>query len=314
MGKWTLWCAAAVAGAAFSAGAAAQAKKEKVFALVPKVTAHAFFELTRDGCMEGAKKLKVKCDYRGPQKHDEAEQVQVVNDLITRKVDGLAISPVNAQAMGRVIDRAVAAGIPTITYDADSPGSKRALYVGTDNKLLGLEMGKLIRKLRPQGGTIALITGGLAADNLNQRLAGIKEGIGAGWNVVAGSPFATNDDPAVGNQVITDLLTKHPDLTAIAIAGGWPMFAPEAFKKAVAPAQARMKSGDFVLVAGDSLKSQLELVQGGFANGLVGQRPFEMGQKSMEILLGMTEGKKFKDPTHTGVDIITKDNVGKFLK
>jgi len=314
MGKVNMWCTAALVLVCFSASAGAEDKKAKVFALVPKVTAHAFFELTRDGCMDAAKKLGVKCDYRGPQKHDEAEQVQVVNDLITRKVDGLAISPVNAQAMARVIDRAVAAGIPTITYDADSPTSKRALYVGTDNKLLGLEMGKLIRKLRPKGGTIALITGGLAAENLNQRLVGIKEGIGPGWTVVAGSPFATDDDPAVGNQVITDLLTKHPNLTAIAIAGGWPMFAPEAFKKAVAPALARMKSGEFVLVAGDSLKSQLKLVADGYANGLVGQRPFEMGQKAMEVLLGMSQGKKFKDPMHTGVDIITKENVRAFLK
>ncbi|MDH5189314.1 MAG: sugar-binding protein, partial [Rhodospirillaceae bacterium] len=251
--------AAAIAAAPFASANA----KEKVFALVPKLTAHPFFELTRDGCMEAAKKIGVKCDYRGPQKYDEAEQLQVVRDLITSGVDGLAISPSNAQAMARVINEAVAKGIPTITYDADAPGSKRALYVGTDNVLLGVETGKLIKKLRPKGGKIALITGGLAADNLNQRLDGIKQGIGSGWTIVDGSPFATNDDPAVGNQVITDLLTRHPDLNAIAIAGGWPMFAPEAFKKAVSSASARMKSGEFVLVAGVSLEMQLRLVKDG---------------------------------------------------
>lgn len=287
---------------------------DKVFALVPKLTAHPFFELTRDGCMEAAARIGVTCDYRGPQKYDEAEQVQVVRDLITKGVDGLAISPANAQMMQGVIDEAVAAGIPTITYDADSPGSKRALFVGTDNVLLGVETGKLIAKMRPEGGTIALITGGLAADNLNQRLDGIRQGIGEGWTIVDGSPFATNDDPAVGNQVITDLLIKYPDLNAIAIAGGWPMFAPEAFKKAVAPAMDRMASGEFVLVAGDSLDMQLELVKGGFANGVVGQRPIEMGSMSMEILLGMTEGKTYQDPSYTGVDIITAENVDDFLK
>lgn len=311
MRKFGLFMVAAAIAASPIASASAG---EKVFALVPKLTAHPFFELTRDGCMEAAKKIGVKCEYRGPQKYDEAEQVQVVRDLITRGVDGLAISPANAQAMARVINEAVAAGIPTITYDADSPGSKRALYVGTDNVLLGVETGKLIKKLRPQGGKIALITGGLAADNLNQRLDGIKQGIGSGWTIVDGSPFATNDDPAVGNQVITDLLIKHPDLNAIAIAGGWPMFAPQAYKKAVASVKDRMKSGEFVLVAGDSLDMQLELVKAGYANGVVGQRPFEMGSMSMEILLGMTNGKTYPDPSHTGVDVITKDNVGEYLK
>ncbi|MBD3678829.1 MAG: sugar-binding protein [Rhodobacteraceae bacterium] len=304
----------AAAAAVAVVGATSAFAEEMTFALVPKLTAHPFFELTRDGCMEAAERLDVTCDYRGPQKYDEAEQVQVVRDLITKGVDGLAISPANAQMMQRVIDEAVAAGIPTITYDADSPGSARALFVGTDNVLLGLETGKLISQLRPQGGTIALITGGLAADNLNQRLDGIRQGIGDGWTIVDGSPFATNDDPAVGNQVITDLLIKYPDLNAIAIAGGWPMFAPEAFKKAVEPAMARMGSGEFVLVAGDSLDMQLELVKAGYANGVVGQRPIEMGSMSMEILLGMTQGKTFPDPSHTGVDIITAENVDEFLK
>lgn len=301
--------AATIAAAPFTAAMA----QDKVFALVPKLTAHPFFELTRDGCMEAAERLGVICDYRGPQKYDEAEQVQVVRDLITRGVDGLAISPSNAQMMKRVIDEAIAAGIPTITYDADSPDSGRALFVGTDNVLLGVETGKLIARLRPEGGTIALITGGLAADNLNQRLDGIRQGIGEGWTIVTGSPFPTNDDPAIGNQVITDLLIKYPNLNAIAIAGGWPMFAPEAFKKAVAPAMDRMASGDFVLVAGDSLEMQLELVKAGYANGVVGQRPIEMGSLAMEILLGMTMGETFPDPTYTGVDIITADNVDDFL-
>ena len=59
---------------------------------------------------------------------------------------------------------------------------------------------------------------------------------------------------------------------------------------------------------------QLELVKGGFANGVVGQRPIEMGSMSMEILLGMVNGESFSDPQYTGVDIITADNVGDFLK
>lgn len=302
--------AATIAAAPFTAAIA----QDKTFALVPKMTAHPFFELTRDGCMEAAARIGVTCDYRGPLNYDEAEQVIVVRDLITKGIDGLAISPSNAQMMKKVIDEAVAAGIPTITYDADSPDSARALFVGTDNVLLGVETGKLIAQMRPEGGTIALITGGLAADNLNQRLDGIKQGIGEGWTIVDGSPFATDDDPAVGNQVITDLLLKFPDLNAIAIAGGWPMFAPEAFKKAVAPALDRMANGEFVLVAGDSLDMQLELVKGGFANGVVGQRPIEMGSMSMEILLGMVNGESFSDPQYTGVDIITADNVDDFLK
>src|SRR5262245_48628935 len=94
---------AAPAVIALSQGAAAQTKKY-VFALVPKNTNNPFFDQARDGCKKAESELKgaIECLYIGPGEHGGGdEQVQVVNDLIAKKVDGIAVSPSNAAAMGK---------------------------------------------------------------------------------------------------------------------------------------------------------------------------------------------------------------------
>ena len=63
------------------------------FAVVPKAMNNPFFDIARDGCMKRAKELgNVECVYRGPIEHEPATQVQIIQDLITQRVDGLAIS------------------------------------------------------------------------------------------------------------------------------------------------------------------------------------------------------------------------------
>src|SRR5579872_2413122 len=83
-------------------GIAGAAGGKMVFALVPKNMNNPFFDQARDGCKKAEKELagKVECLYIGPGEHGGGEeQVQVVNDLIARRVDGIAVSPSNAPAM-----------------------------------------------------------------------------------------------------------------------------------------------------------------------------------------------------------------------
>ena len=108
------------------------------FAVVPKAINNPFFDIARDGCMKRAKELgNVECVYRGPIEHEPATQVQIIQDLITQRVDGLAISVSDVGAATGVIKAARDAGIHVITFDADAPGSAREAYIGTNNKDLG---------------------------------------------------------------------------------------------------------------------------------------------------------------------------------
>jgi len=305
---------AAVAVTMMAAPAVAQTKYH--FAVVPKAMNNPFFDVARDGCMKRAKELgNVECIYKGPIEHEPATQAQIIQDFITQKVDGLAISVADVAAMTKSIEAATAAGIPVVTFDADAPGSKRIAYIGTNNKDFGLALGKQLLQIRPEGGKYAMISGGPGAKNLAERVDGVREALkGSKWVEVSGSPTFCNDDSALAVQQMSDLRTATPDLAAIIPVGGWPMFAPEGYKAFVNKNKKDIDAGKFTLVVADTLKMQLELLRDGYSNALTGQRPFEMGEKSMDTLLAIKKGEKVPEIVYTGLDLVTKDNVAQLLK
>ena len=286
------------------------------FAVVPKAMNNPFFDVARDGCLKRAKELgNVECIYKGPIEHEPATEAQIIQDFITQKVDGLAISVADVASMTKSIEAATAAGIPVITFDADAPGSKRIAYIGTNNKDFGLALGKQLLQLRPEGGKYAMVSGGPGAKNLAERVDGVREALkGSKWVEVNGSPTFCNDDSTLAIQQMTDLRTATPDLAAIVPVGGWPMFAPEGFKAFVNKNKKDIDAGKFTLVVADTLKMQLELLRDGYSTALTGQRPFEMGEKSMDTLLAIKKGEKVPEVIYTGLDLVTKDNVAQLLK
>ncbi|MDR7417220.1 MAG: sugar-binding protein [Armatimonadota bacterium] len=300
-----------------SASLAGQARRP-TFALVPKAINNPFFNQARDGCMDAAKRLGVVCEYTGPERTEIAPQIQVLEGLVSRKVDGMSISPVDAKSVVPVIRKAMGSGIPVITFDSDAaPESGRLAFVGTDNEAAGRELGKLFLRFAPQGAVYGIITGGLGAQNLNARIKGFKSVVrGANYREVRGSPFPSNDDINRAVQLVEQMITANPDLTAIVMVGGWPLFAPEAYKNAVKKKETDIKAGKFVIVSFDTLEPELRLLKEGYVHGLVGQRPYQMGVRSMELLYDIVVRKRKPARTfyNTGVDLVTKENVDRFLK
>jgi ribose transport system substrate-binding protein len=297
-------------------GGTAIAQDNYTFAVVPKAMNNPFFDLTRDGCEARAAELgNVTCLYIGPVEHEATTQAQIIEDLITQGVDGLAISVSDIAAATTVIDRATEAGIAVITFDSDAPDSTRTAYVGTDNKLFGTDLGKLLLQVAPEGGTYGMISGGAAAPNLALRVDGVREALaGSNWTEVPGSPTFSNDDIALAVQQMGDLKTANPDIKAIVPVGGWPMFAPDGWKNFVDQYKADVDSGALALVVADTLPQQLQLLSEGYAHGLVGQRPYEMGVVSMDTLLAIVNGETVEEIIYTGNDVVTAENVADFLK
>jgi len=306
----------AAAAVAIAGGGVSAADKKLQFAVVPKAMNNPYFDLSRDGCGARAKALgTVNCIYTGPIEHEPASQVQIIQDLITQGVDGIAISVSDADAAVGVIKQARDAGIAVITFDADSPKSARQAYVGTDNKAMGAELGRQLIKLHPQPGLYITQSGGPAAENLNQRLEGLNGVLqAAGWKLAPGSPAFCNDDSALANQQLSDLYAANPNADAIVPVGGWALFAPEAYRSFVNAHRKEYDSHKLTLVMPDTLHIEVELLRDGYAQVLVGQRPYEMGEKAMDMLLALKKGQKVPVINYVGLDVVTKDNAAQFLK
>ncbi|HTJ88667.1 MAG TPA: sugar-binding protein [Acidocella sp.] len=316
MKAWLLTTsAAALVATSLLAPGPAKADKVYDFAIVPKSLNNPYFDLARDGCMAEAKKLgDVKCTYTGPVTQDAAAEVQTVEDLITRRVDGIAISVADEGSIQRVIARARQAGIPVITFDADAPNSQRQAYVGTDNYTLGKTLGEQLIKAHPTPGSYAIISGGPAAQNLAQRVDGAREVLkAAGWTEVGGSPTFCNDDSALGMQQLNDLATGNPNLAAVVMVGGWPLFTENAYSSFYKAHKAAIDSGKLTIVSADTLPAELSELSKGEVAALVGQQPYAMGAKAMEILQALSQGKTEKPIQYVGLDVVTKDNVAQFM-
>jgi ribose transport system substrate-binding protein len=299
---------------ALSLVAGAKAADKPVFAMVPKALGVPFYADAEKGCKEEAAKTGAECLFTGPAQLDDAEQARIVRDLITKKVSGISIAPNNADSIGSAISAALAAKIPVITFDSDAPKSKRISFVGTNNEAAGEAAGEAFAKAMPNGGTYAVLTGGLSAQNLNDRIKGFKSKLNDKFKEVSGSPFSCNDDSNTAVQIIQDILAKNPNLDGIFYSGGWPMFAPEAYSRAVKSRAADIKSGKFVVVSFDTLPAQVKLLSEGFATTLIGQRPLAMGTGSIDMLEKLSKGESIPPVVDTGVDVVDASNVATFME
>jgi ribose transport system substrate-binding protein len=326
MKKLILITAVAI-GAMMTAATGAQAKF--VFALVPKNMNNPFFDQARDGCKkaEAESNGAFECMYIGPGEHGGGdEQVTIVQDLVAKGVDGIAVSPANAAAMAVALEAAKAANIPVLTWDSDLlPENKdlRIAYIGTHNYDIGVNLAKVVMAIKPQGGNICIQSGGAAAANHNERMQGIRDTLAGkqsaaspgdrltgqnGWTEIDGCPLYTNDDFPVSVQQFQDTMAKNPDLDAFVPTGGFPQFIPDANRAAVEPYKDKIAKKELALVVADTLPVQIDQMKEGLSLGQVGQRPFEMGYKTMFALKDIREGKAAPaDPTYTGLDVCTPE-------
>ena len=302
--------------------------EKKTFALVPKAMNNPFFDQARDGCKAAEAELPdVECLYTGPGEHSEEEQVQIVEDLVTRRVDGIAVAPSNAPAMARAFERAREAGIPVITWDSDLlPEDRhlRATYIGTENRKLGVEQARVLQRLAPSGGTLCIQSGGPAAQNLNERMQGIRDTLSGRESAAAPGDRARRRRRMDRGRRLPALHQRRLHARRPADgrhAGALPR--PHRFRRdrrlaavrgsglppgrRASPRADRVAKRTIVIVA-DTLPMQMALLRDGLSHAQVGQRPREMGYRAMEVLRDLAAGGKVEDPIYTGLDVCTEEN------
>ncbi|HID05979.1 MAG TPA: hypothetical protein EYP10_02405, partial [Armatimonadetes bacterium] len=107
-------------------------------AIVPKALTGEYWARCKRGAEKAAQELNVELDFVGPQSEvDVDKQVEIIENLISRGVDGIGVSPCDADALVRVIEDAMDKGIPVVTVDSDANTDKKLSYIGTDNKKAG---------------------------------------------------------------------------------------------------------------------------------------------------------------------------------
>ncbi len=267
-----------------SADSSAAPKRKLKLAFVSN-NAATFWTIARAGCMDAQKQLgDVEVDFRIPSSGAVAEQQQVLDDLLAKGVDGIAVSPIDPANQTTLLDK-IASQALLVTQDSDAPASKRVCYIGTDNTAAGIEAGKLIKEALPDGGKIMLFVGTLDAQNAKDRYAGIKQEL-QGSKIEIIDVRTDEADPTRAQRNAEDTLVKYPDVACLV--GLWSYNGP-AILNAVKSAG---KTGKTRIVCFDENDETLAGVAAGDIYGTVVQQPYEFGKQAIVRMAAYVRGDK----------------------
>lgn len=233
---------------------------------------------------------------------DDEGEIAIIENMITQGVKAIAITPTSPNVQG-ALDKAVKAGIKIVLIDNDIPGwSGKSSVVATDNLAGGKLAGQWLAKQLPAGSTIAILQGRLGNPSLDDRVKGLKEGLGGAAKVVA-EP-ATDCDETKGLNAAQDILTANPNVTAIYGACGPPI---------TGALQAVKASGKKPIVVGfDASPDEVKAIEAGTQSASVAQFPAKMGSLGIETAVAAAKGGTVQATVDTGTEMVTKDNVAKF--
>lgn len=268
-----------------------------------------FWKIAQAGVEKGEAEFNATCDIKMPTQGTAAEQKVILEDLVTKGVTGVAISPVNPDSQTDVLNKA-GEKLNLICMDSDAAKSKRLCYVGTSNIDAGKTAGEQILKAIPKGGKIMLFVGTLDAQNAADRYKGIQEALknAPKYQILGVMTDDTNHTKARAN--VEDTLTKHPDIACLV--GLWSYNGP-AIVNAV---RAANRVGKVRIVCFDEQDDTLKGVQDGAIYSTVVQKPYEFGYQSVKVLAALARGDKSVIPASkivdTGVRVIDKSSVDSF--
>ncbi|MGV2103130.1 sugar-binding protein [Rhizobium sp. 21-4511-3d] len=306
--------AAALLGAAtvvMAGGALAKDLANITVAVVPKV-AVPFFDDCNTGAQKEAQALGVKYQWVVPQNTQGSTQVKIIEDLMARHVDGIAISVNEPKSVEGVIKRAVKAGIKVLTFDSDSANSGRSMYIGTINEQAGVTMGESMAKAIADEGKVAIVTGQLGASNLNERIAGVKKALAKYPKIKIVATEGTEDDLAKGVSVTEAILRANPDLKGVF---GISQVGGPAVAKVLAEKEFADRKGKLAVFAFDDLPDTIKGVKDGMITGIMVQRPVTMGKLAVEHLVAQITGKEeHPKDIDTGVTVVNASNLGSYTK
>jgi ribose transport system substrate-binding protein len=276
-------------------------------AVIPKGTAHVFWQTVHAGAETAGRDLGVDILWQGPQTETQRDlQLNIVQDYITARVDGIVLAPQDAQALVPAINKVAASGIPLVIFDSGADTEKYVSFVATDNYRGGVEAALKMGELLPTGGRVVVIAVAPGSESTTQREQGFEDTVRDQLPdiEVIDKQYGYSDRER-SRAVTEDLLTKYPDVEGI--------FGPNESSTfgALLALRAQGYAGKKAFVGFDSSPELNDALRKREINALVLQDPFRMGYQAVKALVDSLDGKDVSKRIDTGVRVITPENMNK---
>lgn len=276
----TAIAAVMMAGPAFSA--------ERI-ALVVKSLGNGFFDAANKGAEEAAKEIgDIEIIYTGPTSATAEGQIDIVNSLIAQKVDAIAISSNDPDALVPVLKKAMDRGINVLSWDSGVAQDGRMLHLNpSDTGLIGETIIKLAADYLPEGGDVAILSASSTATNQNAWIEAAKKVLPEKFpNINLVAVVYGDDDSVKSTNEAKGLIASYPNLKAI--------IAPTTVG-VVAAAQVVTDMGLIgkINVTGLALPSEFkQFIDNGSSKAVALWNPIDLGYSAVQLAHQLDQGKK----------------------
>jgi ribose transport system substrate-binding protein len=269
------------------------------------------------GFTEAGELYGVKTIHTGGIQYDVNQEITALEQIIAKKPAGIAVSCMNPEAFKIPINKAIEEGIPVVTFDADSPESKRYSFIGTGNEYAGTVAARaLSEQIGKFGGEVVIITLP-AQQNHDERVAGFKHAIETTYkNLKIVQIGNGKGDEVETAKLLSGILQSHPRIKGVFCTD-----ATSGVGAATAVKEAD-KVGKVEIVSFDTDRGTLDAIKSGVISASIAQGTYVMGYQAMNFLFQLKHGlinpvkdwsKKGISPlpvfVDTGASIVTKENV-----
>ncbi len=287
-----------------------QQKSAPAVALVMKTLNNPFFMDMQQGAEEAAKELQLPIIVQAAERElDVEKQMQIIENLIQRKVAAICLTPAGSREVIPAILKANRAGIPVLILDTrvDSTalaeaGGKVATFIGSDNYDGGRLAGERIIEKLGGAGRVAVLEGIPGHETGDSRLRGFHAAVDKAPGIRIVSSQTANWERDQGYNVFQNILQSHPDLQAVF--GCNDMMALGAVE-AIAAAG---RSADILVVGFDAITDAREAIAAGRMEASIAQNPREMGRLAVENAARLMRGEAIPAYIPVRIELVEKNS------
>ena len=276
-----------------------------VVGVVPKGTNHTFWQSVHAGAIKAGEEFGLEILWNAPQLEiDSSRQIAIVENLITRQVDGIVLAPVDAEALVRVVERAVDRAIPVAIFDSAIETERIITFVVTDNYRGGVMAAERMGEILGGQGKVGVIGFMPGSASTMKREAGFQETIEEKFPDIEFLGVRFNmADRAKALEEAENLLTAHPDLAGL--------FADNesSLDGTVQAVKQRGLAGKVKIVGFDASETLVGDMLEGAIDSIVVQDPFKMGYESTRQMAFHLQGADTIPHIDSGAYLLTPENV-----
>lgn len=262
----------------------------------------------KEGVAKAAEDLGIDAKMIGPVGADADAQIAELESLIdSQSIDGLAISSVSTDALAPIINRALEAGVPVVTFNTDNPDSNRLAFVGQDLINSGRIVADLLVKHMGETGKIIIVTLDASAQWSLDRESGTREILEKYPDIEVYSTINCGTEPTDYYANIENAVLTYPDLTGI-------ISLECCTNPAAGEIVKREGLSDKIVVVGfDLLDTTLTLIKSGDIAATIDQDPYKQGYEAIALVYKAIKGEEISN-VDTGALVVDSTNIDDFLK